>query len=104
MATIFDVAERASISVMLPLGFAKKKVPSYSKRKCPLWLWIATNISVRISGYRQALVDNDNPVDEGVIVKGDYQFGSGYKKAKESLSSPNSKQYYFIAAISWRLV
>jgi LacI family transcriptional regulator len=40
----------------------------------------------RITGYRQALDEGDIPVDEALIVKGDFQYESGYQATRQLLS------------------
>jgi LacI family transcriptional regulator len=40
----------------------------------------------RITGYRQALRKTGVPVDEGLIVKGDFQYESGYQAARQLLA------------------
>jgi LacI family transcriptional regulator len=39
----------------------------------------------RVTGYRQALHEGDIPVDETLIVKGDFQYESGYRAARQLL-------------------
>jgi len=40
----------------------------------------------RVTGYRQALSEGGIPVDEVLIVKGDFQYGSGYRAARQILA------------------
>ncbi len=40
----------------------------------------------RITGYRRALHESDIPVDEALIVKGDFQYASGYRAASQLLA------------------
>jgi LacI family transcriptional regulator len=40
----------------------------------------------RVTGYRQALDESGIPVDEALIVKGDFQYESGYQAARQLLS------------------
>ncbi len=40
----------------------------------------------RITGYRQALIENSIPVAETLIVKGDFQYESGYQAAQRLLA------------------
>jgi len=40
----------------------------------------------RVTGYRQALRDAGLPFDEGIVVKGDFQFEGGYRAAQQLLA------------------
>jgi LacI family transcriptional regulator len=40
----------------------------------------------RITGYRQALDEGDTPVDEALVVRGDFQYESGYQATRQLLS------------------
>jgi LacI family transcriptional regulator len=40
----------------------------------------------RVTGYRQALQEGDIPVNETLIVKGDFQYESGYRAARQLLA------------------
>jgi LacI family transcriptional regulator len=40
----------------------------------------------RVTGYRQALSEGGIPVNEVLIVKGDFQYGSGYRAARQILA------------------
>ena len=40
----------------------------------------------RVTGYRQALGEADIPVEERLIVKGDFQYESGYRAARQLLA------------------
>jgi LacI family transcriptional regulator len=40
----------------------------------------------RVTGYRQALSEGGIPLDEVLIVKGDFQYGSGYRAARQILA------------------
>ena len=40
----------------------------------------------RMAGYREALLEHDVPVDESLIVEGDFQFESGYQATRQLLA------------------
>jgi len=44
----------------------------------------------RITGYRQALEKNGVPVDETLVVRGDFQYESGYQATRQLLSTDDS--------------
>jgi len=44
----------------------------------------------RITGYRQALNESNVPVDEALVLKGDFQYESGYQAAHRLLSIDDS--------------
>jgi LacI family transcriptional regulator len=43
----------------------------------------------RVAGYRQALIQANIPVDESIIIKGDFQFEGGYRAARQLLTMPH---------------
>ncbi len=44
----------------------------------------------RVTGYRQALREAGIPVDEALVVKGDFQYESGFQAARQLLSTDDS--------------
>jgi LacI family transcriptional regulator len=49
----------------------------------------------RVTGYRQALREADIPVDEALILKGDFQYESGYQATHQLLSIDDSPTAIF---------
>jgi len=49
----------------------------------------------RVTGYRQALEESGIPVDEALIVKGKFQYESGYRAARQLLSMDDAPTAIF---------
>lgn len=56
-----------------------------------------TTADERLAGYRQALEASNLPVDEDLIVFGDYRVESGYDGANELLARPQPPDAIFVA-------
>lgn len=56
---------------------------------------VLTPSGARVTGYRQALADMNCPVDESLIIRGDFQFESGFQAARQLLTRQDAPSAIF---------